>query len=107
MYGETLPSWFWIIYYLFLILTFGTSIHSVMRKRMIRLSIIAVISTLTVPVVGLINSIGRDKDLNEMEYMAAQLQQGSIWAIYMLIGFFYLLVWWGIYLLNIRSREQK
>lgn len=98
MYWETLPNWVWIIYYLFLLATLGTAISSVIRKKMLKLSIIAIVLTMTVPVISLINSIGRAEGLNEFEHLVTQLQQGAIWSIYTIIGFLFLIVWWVIFL---------
>jgi hypothetical protein len=106
MYWETLPNWVWIIYYLFLIVTLGTAIFSVIRKKMIRLSIIAIVLTMTVPIISLINSIGRAKGLNEFEHLVTQLQQGSIWSIYAIIGFLYLLVWWVMFLIKNKMKTE-
>jgi hypothetical protein len=51
----------------------------------------------TVPLIGLISSIGRAEGLNEFEFLVNQLQQGSIWSIYTIIGCLYLLVWWVLF----------
>ncbi|WP_018393198.1 MULTISPECIES: hypothetical protein [Bacillaceae] len=48
MNWETIPDWVWMIYYLFLLATLGTAIFSVIRKKMIGLSIIAIVLTMTV-----------------------------------------------------------
>jgi len=98
--GETLPNWVWIIYYLFLIATLGTAIFSVIRKKMVSFSITAIVLTMTVPIISLVNSIGRAEELNEFEHLVLQLQQGSIWSIYALIGIIYLLVWWVMFLIK-------
>lgn len=97
MYWETVPNWFLIIYYLFLLVTLGTATFNIIRKQMTSLSILAVSFTLTVPLVFLINSIGREEGLNELEYLVNQLQQGSIWSIYTTMGLLYLLVWWVLF----------
>lgn len=107
MYWETLPNGVWIIYYSFLIVTLGTALLSVIRKKMISLSIIAIALTMTVPIIGLINSIGRAKGLNEFEHIVSQLQQGSIWSIYTFIGFLYLLIWWAIFLFKNKWKNFK
>lgn len=57
------------------------------------MSIVAIIFTLTVPIISLISSIGRAEGLNEFEHFISQLQQGSIWSIYTIIGYLYLFVW--------------
>lgn len=97
MYFETLPNWFWVIYYLFLFSTLGTSFFSFIRKKSEILSVIAIVFTVTVPLIGLISSIGRAEGLNEFEHLVIQSQQGSIWSIYTIIGCLYLLVWWVLF----------
>lgn len=100
MYWETLPSWVWLIYYLFLFLTLGTGILNAIRKRMLGLSIIAICLAITVPIISLFNSIGRVMGINELEHLVAQFQQGSIWAIYTVIGSLYLFVYWVIFFIK-------
>ncbi|WP_316568776.1 hypothetical protein [Neobacillus sp. YIM B06451] len=100
MYWETLPSWVWIIYYLFLFLTLGTGILNIFRKRMLGLSIIAIVLTITVPIISMLNSVGRAEGMNEFEHLVAQLQQGAIWSIYSIIGFLYLVVFWTVFFLK-------
>ncbi|MCR8859991.1 hypothetical protein NQ113_22645 [Bacillus pseudomycoides] len=104
MYWETLPNWFWAIYYLFLLITLGTAIFCVIRKKMKKLSILAIVFAITVPIISLINSIGRAEGINEFEHLINQLQQGAIWSIFMTIGYLFLLVWWIFFLL--KSKNQ-
>ncbi|HEK9103981.1 TPA: hypothetical protein SUB30_005541, partial [Bacillus pseudomycoides] len=103
MHWETLPNWFWIIYYLFLLITLGASIFSVIRKKMKSLSILAIIFVITVPIISLINSIERPAGTNEFEYLINNLQQGFIWSIFIIIGYLFLLVWWLLFLLNSKT----
>ncbi|MGN8842482.1 hypothetical protein ACTNDN_06610 [Niallia sp. HCP3S3_B10] len=106
MYWETLPSWVWLIYYLFLFLTLGSGILNVFQKRMLGLSIIAIVTTITVPIISMLNSIGRAKGINELEHLAAQLQQGSIWSIYAVIGFLYLFVYWVLFFIKYKVNSE-
>ncbi|MFZ3591256.1 hypothetical protein ACOI1C_18940 [Bacillus sp. DJP31] len=99
MYWETLPTWFWIIYYLCLLTSLGTAIFSVIRKKIIGLSIIAIFLTMTVPLISFLNSMGRAEGLNEFEHLVNHLQQGSVWSFYTILGYVYLLIWW-VLLLN-------
>lgn len=105
MHWETLPNWFWIIYYLFLLITLGASIFSVIRKKMKSLSILAIIFVITVPIISLINSIERPAGTNEFEYLINNLQQGFIWSIFIIIGYLFLLVWWLLFLLNSKTKS--
>lgn len=106
MLWETLPNWFWIIYYLFFFTTLGTSIFSVIRKKMKSLSILAIIFAVTVPIISLNNSIGRAEGMNEFEHLIRQLQQGAIWSIFTIIGYLFLLVWWVLFLLKSKTKNQ-
>ena|SRR5688572_15834479 len=92
MYWETLPSWVWVLYYLFLFLTLGIGISNVIRKKMLGMSVIAIVLTITVPIASMLNSMERAKGMNEIEHLFAQLQQGSIWSIYAVLGFLYIAV---------------
>lgn len=62
------------------------------------LSIVAIVITITIPIISLINSIGRAEGRNEFEYLVSQLQQGAIWSFFVIIGYLFLLVWWALFL---------
>lgn len=103
---ETLPNWFWALYYLFFLITLGTAIFGVVKKKHRGLSILAIVFTVTVPIISLINSIGRVEEMNEFEHLFSQLQQGTIWSIFTVIGFIFLLVWWVLILFKSKSNNQ-
>ncbi|SIS52128.1 hypothetical protein [Salimicrobium flavidum] len=98
MNWETLPSWFWAIYYLFLLITLGATIFSIRKRELIGLSVVAIMITIIAPTVSLLNSIGRARGMNEFEHLVSQLQQGAIWSILVVIGYLFLLVWWAFFL---------
>lgn len=106
MYWETLPIWFWIMYYLFLLATIGTAIYCFIQHTLKGLSTIAIVLSVTVPIISIINSIGRSEGMNEFEHFVVQLQQGFIWPILTIIGYLYLLVWWMFFLKN-NAKNQK
>lgn len=95
---ETLPNWFWIILYLFLLATLGTAIFSLVKSKMRNLSIITIVFALTVPIVSLINSMERAEGMNELDYLIYALQQGAIWSVFVTTGYLYLIVWWIVFL---------
>ncbi|AYB41143.1 hypothetical protein D5F52_24495 [Brevibacillus laterosporus] len=96
---ETLPSWFWVIYYLFLLTTLRSAISSLVKKKVLRIvSSFTIIFVCTIPFIGLIHSIERQEGLNEFEYFIDQLQQGELWTIYSTLGYIYLLVWWWLFI---------
>lgn len=97
--STTLPAWFWILYYAFLTITLGISIFAVMGKRNRVLSIINLVVVVTVPAISFINSIGRTAP-NEFHHLIIHLKQGSPWAIYALLGYLFILVWWMFFLKN-------
>lgn len=106
MYWETLPNWFWVLYYLFLLTTLVTAVFIVIRKKIRSLSMVAIVFTVTIPIIGLINSIGRAEGINEYEHLISQLQQGEIWSMYIILGNLFLLLWWVLFLLKIKSKNQ-
>lgn len=106
MYWVTLPARFWIGYYLFILIIFSSSIFNIIKKRMFISSFIALLFTITVPMISLIKSIDRPVDQNEFEHLLIQLRQGSIWALYTVIGYVCLLVWFVFFLLNFKMSPQ-
>ncbi|XXM70760.1 hypothetical protein ACQ0QQ_13670 [Lysinibacillus sphaericus] len=62
MAGDTLPAWFWAVYYFFFLTTFGTAAWSAGKKKYKYLSAIAILFTFTIPAVGLMNSIGKSDE---------------------------------------------
>lgn len=105
MYWETLPSWLWAIYNVFLLTTFGTAVFSVMKKNMKSLSLLAIIFAITAPIISLLNSIGRTEGMNEFEHLISQLKQGAFWSIFAAIGYLFLIVWW-VMLLKSKTNNQ-
>lgn len=95
---DTLPGWFWIIHHAILLITLGMAIFSIVRKRLRKESILLIFLLLTSSVVFFMNTIGRLQGTNEFEWLYKELLSGSIWAIYVLINYFYLLVWWILFL---------
>lgn len=105
MYGpsETLPNWFWIIYYLFLLTTLGVAIFSVIRKKVKFMSVIVILFVVAIPIVTFLNGIGREVEQNEFEYLVSQLNQGALWSIFTIIGYIFIFVWW--ILIFIKSKK--
>lgn len=107
MSTETLPGWFWIIYYLFLFITLGASVFSLIRKIHIKITIITIIFVITIPIVSLINSIGRNEGLNEFNHLFNQIQQGTLWSIYVVIGYLFLFIWWFVFISSNKNNKFK
>ncbi|SES18716.1 hypothetical protein SAMN04487944_12274 [Gracilibacillus ureilyticus] len=104
MYGETLPNWFWAIYYLFLLTTFVSAIISITKKKRIYRSILAILFAVIIPVVSVINSVDRAENMNEFEHLVSQFQNGAIWSVFTIIGYLFLIVWWMTF--NRRKAES-
>lgn len=104
MYWGALPNWFWTIYHLFLLITFMTSIFSMIRGKMVVLSTLAMIFTITIPLIGFVNSIGREEGMNEFQYLAIQLQNGTIWSVISVLEYLFLFIWWMLFLVKIRGK---
>ncbi|MEA1962208.1 MAG: hypothetical protein U9N81_13240 [Bacillota bacterium] len=90
---SNIPAWFWILYYSLLIITFGVSILTIIRKRNRLFSIINLAIVITVPIISLINSIGMQA-ANEFLHLIIHLKQGDLWAFYVFAGYAFILVWW-------------
>lgn len=103
MFWESIPDWVLGIYYLFLISTLIIGILNFIKDNNRTFSIISILFSITIPFLGIINSIDRIEGFNELEHLFIQLQKGSIWAIYSVIGCLYLLIWLMLYLINSRK----
>ncbi|RKN84342.1 hypothetical protein D7M11_12675 [Paenibacillus ginsengarvi] len=104
MYWETLPNWVWAIFYLFLSTTLGTAIWNVYRKKIVSLSIAVIVITITIPIVGVFNSVGRQKGMNEFEHLISEMKQGAIWTFYIITALLYLLFYWGIFVFEKKTK---
>ncbi|WP_238283659.1 hypothetical protein [Rossellomorea marisflavi] len=62
---------------------------------------------ITVPIVGLLNSIVAPPELNEFLHLVSELQQGSLWAVYACSGYLFLAVWWITLFLKVRTHQKK
>ncbi|OIU72720.1 hypothetical protein [Rossellomorea aquimaris] len=107
MIGATLPAWFWAVYYFFFLTTFGTAAWSIGMKKHKWLPIIAILFTVTIPAVGMMNSIGRADEMNEFDYLIRQLQQGARWSLYSVIGYFFLAGWLFFFVFNSIKRLRR
>ncbi|MGP4062896.1 hypothetical protein [Halobacillus sp. H74] len=101
---ETVAPWTLILYYLFLLLVLGTSLFSLMKKRSISLALVTAFIVITIPLVTIINSIGRSEGYNEWDYFLHSIQIGEVWAIYVGLGNLFSIVWLLIFFF---SRKMK
>ena len=105
MYWETLPNWFWVLYYLFLLSTLGTAIYSIVKKKGKILPFLTIVFTVTIPIVAFINSLGRAEEMNEYEHLVSQLHKGASWAIFSIIGYLFLFIWWFFFLFKSKHKN--
>lgn len=99
MSTETLPYWFWIIYYMFIVVSVGVSIFAMYKKNHIVLSSINIFAVISFYFVGLIGNIGRPEG-TELDFFKQNLAEGKFWAIYIVICVFFVLFWWFKFLTN-------
>ena len=105
MFFESMPKWFWAIYYLFLISSLTIALIAFKQNNNKTFSILAILFAITIPLIGILNSIERTQGINEFEYLFIQLQKGSLWAIYSILGYLYLFIF---YILTfVKSRKIK
>lgn len=100
MNWETLPNWVWFLYYAFLLLTLGTAILSILKRRKVVLSICVIVCIITIPIIAIINTIERAQSTNEFEHLLVNLQHGEIWAWYVLGGYLLILIWWIVFFIK-------
>ena len=105
MFWESIPNWFWGIYYLFLLSILIIGFRSFIKDKNKTSSIISIIFAITIPLLGIVKSIERTKGLNELEYLLIKLQKGSFLAIYSVIWYLYLLIWLILFLVKSRKIE--
>ncbi|TDL31943.1 hypothetical protein E2R51_12045 [Jeotgalibacillus sp. S-D1] len=103
MYWETLPQWFWVLYYLILLITFVFTVISIYKNKKIIISFIAMLFIVTVPIISFIQSSSSDREikLNEYEFFIIQLQQGELWSVYSFLGYTFILIWWIVFLYGV------
>ncbi|WP_041121614.1 hypothetical protein [Jeotgalibacillus alimentarius] len=96
MYWETLPIWFWGIYYSFLTIIFITAVVRLARKKKFIIEILVLFFVFAIPIVGFLFSFDSNRPIeqNEFEFFLAQLQTGAAWTIFSVAGYCMLLGWW-------------
>ncbi|MEC5423786.1 hypothetical protein QGM71_09810 [Virgibacillus sp. C22-A2] len=95
---ETLSTSFWIFYYIFLFLTLAISTFCYIRQLLSTISVIALILSLATPLISFVFSVQRTEGVNEYHYLVSQIQEKDAWAIFISLGYTYLIVWWIVLL---------
>ncbi|KIL46411.1 hypothetical protein [Jeotgalibacillus campisalis] len=91
---ETLPIWFWLIYYLFIAATAASAIFSIVHKRNRVMAFLILFLSFLIPVAGLVNGIARPEGQNEYDHWFSAFQEGEAWALFVVAGHALQLVWW-------------
>ena len=91
---ETLPVWFWSIYYFFILGTLVMSLISIFRKRNAILSAITFLFSIIAPVIVFGIAIGRPSGSNEISFIFSEAISGNFWAIFVIFVFCEMLFWW-------------
>ncbi|USK32565.1 hypothetical protein LIT25_18460 [Bacillus sp. F19] len=104
---ETLPIWFWNMYYLFLLLTLCLSVFSAVKKKKLIFSVIVAFLTIFTPFISLINSIGRQEGINEYEHFIDGLQSGEVWTLFSLASYSLIIVWWLFIIVKVIRNISK
>lgn len=113
----TLPKQFWIIHHgallVTLIVTFINIIFfSVLKKKsnvlpkkeltcIVYSSIATIFVIILTTSLSIINGIGRSIEHTELDNLLFHLGMGSLWAIVVSLGYFYLFFWWIFYLFKV------
>ncbi|MFC4024600.1 hypothetical protein ACFOUV_12415 [Oceanobacillus longus] len=95
---ETLPNWFWILYYIIIFLTLVSGIINWVRQIYSPLAAVTIILSLLLPLVGFLYSIGRPEGVNEYEYVLAQFQTRNLWSVFIIFVHIYFILWWFLFL---------
>ncbi|WP_377890614.1 hypothetical protein [Alkalihalobacillus sp. R86527] len=95
MSSETLPAWFWVIYYLVLIGTMAMSVRAIFQGKIVALSVIGVVLIVLSQLLS-INLIGRMEG-TELDYVVSSLHGGALWAYALVAIYSYLVFWWILY----------
>jgi hypothetical protein len=107
MYWETLPGWFWAIYYSILFSSMAAAVYCIVKKQLKIPSVILFFFVLSVPIASMAASTERGRGINEMEYFIGQLQQGAGWTLFSLAGYLYLMLWWFLFFFRKRNLNRK
>lgn len=95
---ETLPTWFWVCYYIFIFVTLISGIINWIKQVHTPMAAMIIILSLLTPLVGFVYSVGRTEGLNEFQYILQQIKGGNLWAIFISAAHLYFAVWWFIFL---------
>ncbi|RLL44937.1 hypothetical protein D8M04_08660 [Oceanobacillus piezotolerans] len=98
---ETIPHLVWIIYLIFLFMTLVSSILYWIFRRYSAFAAISIILSLLIPLIAFVFSVQRPDNFNEFDYYVKEIQQGNYWAIFLTVGYVYLIGWFILLIVDL------
>ncbi|MFS0555372.1 hypothetical protein AB1L13_13335 [Brevibacillus sp. 179-C 9.1 HS] len=99
----TVPSWLVSIYFLFMIVTISLAIFCLVKRKLLRMSIVTLVVAIVAPLVFFFNSLLRGY-VTELDFFWLELASGEIWALFVGSAFVEIVIW---YILITRSYLHK
>ncbi|MGG0793304.1 hypothetical protein ABE137_04770 [Brevibacillus laterosporus] len=92
----TMPLWFWVLYYLFILITIILTIVCMIKKKHTLFSAVTLIFSVLAPIVFFLHALTRGYG-NEIEFFFTKFCSGEFWAIFGVvalveIGYWYFLL---------------
>lgn len=104
--APTVPVWNLIIYYGFLLLTFGVSIYMLYKKELFKQSLI---NLFLIPIIIVLNILGSMSRVsrNELQYWFYSVLNLEIWALLGAAIIMYLFFWWFLLFKKTKSFNHQ
>ncbi|MFC3038777.1 hypothetical protein ACFOGI_00735 [Virgibacillus xinjiangensis] len=87
----------WIMFFLILLVTLASAVYYIIQGRNLKLSYWTVVVPLLLPVVMLLFTAQRPRDMTGWGHFWSQFIDGNIWTVLILAGFLYLATWWILF----------
>ncbi len=91
-----LANW---IFYVFMGSTLIAIVYSFFRRNHSRLSIISLLVWVSIPYVSFQNMMKQTYE-SELEYLLSSFMEGSLWAVYVIFGYLFLVVSWIVFFIK-------
>ncbi|MCR8963249.1 hypothetical protein NW800_08505 [Brevibacillus laterosporus] len=101
----TMPLWFWILYYLFILMTIILTIVCIIKKKHTLFSAVTLIFSVLAPIVFFLHALTRGYG-NEIEFFFRKLCSGEIWAIFVAIALVETVYWYFFLLKDYRINRR-
>ncbi|RKL67468.1 hypothetical protein CR203_08930 [Salipaludibacillus neizhouensis] len=88
------PIWIFVLLYAIFIITFISAIKSLNQRKRIILSIGMIVIIPVQYLLQLVSSIGRSPGVTEMQHLINGIAQFDTWAIFVLLAYLYIVIWW-------------